>query len=37
MILGWHFKAKNAPKSHESHKYAKPPLLRGAGGDLTLF
>ena len=32
MILSWHFKAKNAPKSHESHKYAKPPLSRGAGG-----
>jgi hypothetical protein len=32
MILSGHFKAKNAPKSHESHKYAKPPLSRGAGG-----
>jgi len=29
MISSWHFKAKNALNSH---KYAKPPLSRGAGG-----
>jgi hypothetical protein len=33
-LSSWHFRAKNAPKSPKSHKYAKTSLIKGGRGDL---